>query len=241
MTASPAVGARALILSGGACKGDGGGRYSDEWHDFGQTSAALAELLRAMGLEVEVDENVDERLAALGEVDLLVFNLGRPEQFHSPAGRHAEIEATAGLAAYRERGGPLLAVHAALQSMAFMTEWEDILGGIWVPEVSMHPPLETAAVRVYPNRHPIVAGLTDFEVDDERYSLLRMGARTIPLAAHTLDDTPHPLLPAHPLVWAHERGGRVVVDALGHDTRSYQSPEHRELLRRAVRWLLGEL
>jgi uncharacterized protein len=43
-------------------------------------------------------------------------------------------------------------------------------------------------------------------------------------------------------VWAREsRLARVVYDGLGHDTRSYQSPGHVELLQRAVGWLLRAL
>ena len=33
---------------------------------------------------------------------------------------------------------------------------------------------------------------------------------------------------------------RVVYDGLGHDTRSYESPGHVELLRRVVGWLLRD-
>ncbi|WTO10857.1 ThuA domain-containing protein [Micromonospora sp. NBC_00617] len=42
----------------------------------------------------------------------------------------------------------------------------------------------------------------------------------------------------HPLVWARTLGrSRVVYSALGHDTRSYESPGHVELLRRITAWL----
>ena len=37
---------------------------------------------------------------------------------------------------------------------------------------------------------------------------------------------------------AQRAGARVVYDALGHDTRSFASPEHRLLLQRAAGWLL---
>ena len=53
-----------------------------------------------------------------------------------------------------------------------------------------------------------------------------------PIAEHEEDGM------RHPLIWAREVGAsRVVYDALGHDTRSYDSPEHRELLTRALDWL----
>jgi type 1 glutamine amidotransferase len=42
------------------------------------------------------------------------------------------------------------------------------------------------------------------------------------------------------LLWAREYGrSRIVYDALGHDTRSYDSQAHRELIRRAALWALG--
>ena len=43
------------------------------------------------------------------------------------------------------------------------------------------------------------------------------------------------------MIWAREHGaGRVVYDGLGHDSRSYDSPAHRDLLRRAVDWLTAD-
>ena len=46
----------------------------------------------------------------------------------------------------------------------------------------------------------------------------------------------------HRLVWTRQNGrSRVLYDALGHDTTSYDSPGHVALLRRAVRWLLHDL
>jgi hypothetical protein len=47
---------------------------------------------------------------------------------------------------------------------------------------------------------------------------------------------------AHPLIWARTIGdSRVVYDALGHDVRSYESPEHVELLGRVVSWLRHQI
>lgn len=216
----------------------GGGRYADPWHPFAETSSALAGVLREIDprLDVTIDDDPDTRFADLGDVDLLVVNIGNPERSYSPAARVADDAARRGLLAYRERGGPLLAMHSAVTSMGAMPEWEEILGAIWVRGVSMHPPLDLAHVRIFPRRHAIVAPLTDFDVEDERYSLLRVGLKTIPLATHELDGERHPLL------WAHERdGARVVVDLLGHDARSYESAGHREIIARSARWLLGDL
>ena len=219
---------RALLLSGQ-------GRYADPWHPFERTSARLAALLAGCGLEVEVRGDVDAALAGLtrpgAAPDVLVLDLGQPGD-GSPAplpGAAAE-----GFAAHLGGDRPLLGVHASATSFDGFDPWEQRLGGRWVHGESLHPEHGTAQVRVLRGSSPVVAGLADFELLDERYSHLRLtGERTV-LADHEHDGR------RHPLVWLREtRGARTAYDALGHDERSYDSPEHLRLLRGAVRWLLG--
>ena len=77
-------------------------------------------------------------------------------------------------------------------------------------------------------------GLHDFVLTNERYSRLRVAPDVSPLATHDLDGEEHPVL------WARMHGqSRIVYDALGHDERSYESADHREILRRCVGWLLA--
>ena len=117
-----------------------------------------------------------------------------------------------------------------------MPEWENILGGIWVPGTTMHPDQGDAHIEVDTDAHPIVTGVADFEVNDERYSWMRVSPEVRGLAWHEHDGARHPLL------WTHDYGGaRVVYDALGHDERSYLSPARATLVSRSARWLLGDL
>jgi type 1 glutamine amidotransferase len=45
-----------------------------------------------------------------------------------------------------------------------------------------------------------------------------------------------------PVVWSHTVGaGRVIYDALGHDSESLHHPAHAQLLRESVKWALGEV
>ena len=116
--------------------------------------------------------------------------------------------------------------------------WRDVLGGVWDWERSSHPPIGDAPVRVSMTgvAHPIVDGLRDFDVVDEVYGFLDTVPDVKGLATSTHSGA------AHPLVWAREvEGGRVVYDALGHDERSYEVPEHRALIQRAARWAVGAL
>jgi len=229
--------ARALVISGA-------GRYADPWHRFAATSAAIAEIVTEAGIAAEVADDVDRALAMLPTAapDLLVLNIGDPA---GPRPADAPDDAPdpdrdersrAGLLGHLAAGRPLLALHVSSTSLRYVPEWEGVLGGIWVPGTTMHPDQGDARIEVDTDAHPIVRGVADFEVHDERYSWMRVSPQVRGLVWHEHDRARHPLL------WTHDyRGSRVVYDALGHDERSYLSPERRTLVSRAARWLLGDL
>jgi uncharacterized protein len=224
---------RAVVLSGT-------GRFADAWHPFAGTSARLAAILRDQGFDPEI-AGPDERMADLGDARLVVVNIGAPsapDPEQDAAGRR-------GLLGYLERGGPLLVMHVSSTSLPAVPEWRQVLGGIWVRGTTMHPDYGLARIHLYPDRHPVVATATDFELYDERYSYLDVAPGVVPLATHRHDGIEHPLLwawsypPDEPSSGA--RPARVIYDALGHDERSYDSPEHREIIAQAARWLVGGL
>ena len=111
-----------------------------------------------------------------------------------------------------------------------------MLGGRWVRGRTMHPPQDLASITIRCTSHPIVAGMADFQVFDERYSFLQTNPGVAVLCDREYDQV------THPVVWAREAdSARVVYDGLGHDARSYDSGAHVELVERSVRWLLREL
>lgn len=105
--------------------------------------------------EVEISENIDDRLADLDGVELLAINTGDS----SPGGPKldANVAARRGLLDYVDRGGPVLVLHFSISSLRGIQEWESIVGGRWISGVSMHPEFGLAEIAVYPDRHPIVA------------------------------------------------------------------------------------
>jgi len=231
--AGPAKRGRAVVLSGT-------GRFADAWHPFARTSARLAAVLREQGFDPEI-AGPDERMADLGDARLVVVNIGAPsapDPERDAAGRQ-------GLLSYLGRGGLLLVMHVSSTSLPAVPEWKSIVGGIWVRGTTMHPDYGLARVHVYPDRHPVVAAARDFELYDERYSYLDVAPGVVPLATHWHDGIEHPLLWA----WSYPPGekcpgatsARIIYDALGHDERSYDSPEHCEIIARAARWLVADL
>jgi type 1 glutamine amidotransferase len=227
MAAAPRHRTRALVFSGG-------GDFDDRWHPFRETSKRIAGVLETVGCTtVTVDRVAD---ADFHDAELLVVNAGN-DDLPSPA--HAALRA--GIEAHTGAGKPLLVVHASIMLFSADPEsewpgWPEITGASWERDVSFHPPFSEARVRVETDRHPIVAGVRDFTVEDERYTGLRLAPDIEGLAWHTEQGD------AHPLLWARtHRDARVVYDALGHDTRSYDSPARRQLLARSAAWLLGDL
>ncbi|MWB98511.1 ThuA domain-containing protein [Agromyces seonyuensis] len=217
---------RALILVGS-------GRYADPWHPLARTGDRLGEVIADAGFEVRVRDDVDDALAELDGLDLLVVNAADPWR-NGEAAVGAPERSIAGLDAALERGMGVLGVHAAISSLRDYPRWAETIGGVWLPELSMHPPIGQAHVRIVAD-HPVTDDVADFEVFDELYSRLqRIGDASV-LAEHEHDGRRHPLL------WAREIGGcRVVYDALGHDERSYDAPEHRRLVRNAARWAVRD-
>ncbi len=209
----------------------GSGRYADPWHDFPATSERIARIVAELGPEVETQEQVEESLADLDGVDLVIINIGNPLPRGGETDRISQTRE--GLLRHLSQGGSLLAVHSAATSFPGMGEWEQILGGRWVDGTSMHPKISETLIQVRTGSHPIVGDLTDFNVFDERYSYLRAGADITVLAEHTHDDL------VHPLAWTHQYGpGRVVLDTLGHGVESYDSAGRVQLLRSEIGWLL---
>ncbi|MEU6999092.1 ThuA domain-containing protein [Nonomuraea sp. NPDC046570] len=215
--------ARNLILSGGL------------FHDFDATSAALAEVLAEVGVESEVTDDIAGALSEPSEFQLITVNALRwrmgQERFADQRGRwrfELPAQARTTLLDHLDRGGGLLGMHTASICFDDWRGWPRVLGGCWNWPRSHHPPLGWTGVQVHGD-HPIVDGLRDFDVVDEIYGGLDVLPDVKPLASAA----------GHPVVWARPvRRGRVVYDALGHDTRSYDNEVHRTLLRRAALWLL---
>jgi hypothetical protein len=209
----------------------GSGRFTDPWHPFAETSAALARIAHGCGFDIEVRADVAAAIGGGDPVDLLVLNLGDPAE-----GDAAEDDRVReGLLRHVAAGGGLLAVHSTLTDLRMLPDRRSLLGGVWVHGTSMHPEYGEAQVRVLPEPHPITEGLADFTLDDERYTFLDVEPGLVPLLAHEHGGALHPLL------WARQVGAaRVVADALGHDAASYRGAEHREVLGRAMAWVAGD-
>jgi uncharacterized protein len=182
-----------------------------------------------------------------------------------------------GLAEFLDAGGRWFALHATnaiLEIVAagkadtpdLVPDFMQLLGSRFVA----HPPHQKFTVRVSGVQHPLTAGISDFEVQDEEpYYCEKLGEQLVLLEAsynarstsylqpdYGTDRASHPQMYLHPPDQG-EGGGQVLYLSLGHcagkhDMKpladiypvvrgSWNSPEYYALLRRGIRWGIGVL
>jgi type 1 glutamine amidotransferase len=236
---------RALLVCGG------------RWHDF---DFARLELLRLLGERAEIRTRVAEDyrdLDALAGADFLVTYTCdvRPSE--------AEQEALAGFVA---AGGRWLALHGTNSVMEFTPRGVaaprshprlmETLGSRFVA----HPPVGRFRVRVSQPGHPLVAGIADFDVEDELYLCELHEGNELLLETQFSGRAPGfveaewPDTAPRPVMYLRARGrGAVLYNTLGHcrgpwDMRplvdvyprvercAWQQPVFHELLRRGIAW-----
>ncbi|GAB04202.1 ThuA domain-containing protein [Gordonia amarae] len=214
-------------------------------HDFPASSAELATVLAECGFtDITVTDDVDALFSGLpgrSGRPLVVMNMLR---FRMELDRYAHLRdewaltlsanARTGLTDHVRGGGGLLAMHGAAICFDDWPEWRDLLGGRWEWDRSCHPPYGPMAVTVRTDTSPVVAGIGDFDIDDEAYGFLDLATDVTGLAFSAHGGAEHPLL------WTRRVGrGRVAYDALGHDVASLRLPQHRTIVSRAALWAAG--
>lgn len=221
-----------LILSGGI------------FHPFDETSTVLAQLLEPCGIVSTITTDIEaglQQLETAGDYQLLTVNALRwlmAGEKYDPYRDEWQFslseQGRQRLANHVSSGGGLLALHTASICFDDWPQWRQILGGVWVWGRSFHPELSQVELEVTACDSPITRGLNDFSLHDEVYHCLEREDDVKPLltAKVTAADGSQPLL------WSRTYGkGRVVYDALGHDSRSILHPSHSRILKRSALWL----
>ncbi len=219
-------------------------RYADPWHPVAETSAEIARVVRALGIEPDLrTDETPEALADLTGVELLIVNSGRGNPDAPPTYDPSWQPSFDAVGAYAEAGSPVLAVHSAAAAFPEWAGWADIIGTGWTPGVSGHPESSLAVFEADESArdHPVfeglqpLAGVTQSPVVvayDERYWRMPVHEGNTPLLGHvTLGDW-------YVVGWS--RDGTRIYDGLGHDRRSYASGHRRRYLANEIRWLLRD-
>jgi type 1 glutamine amidotransferase len=195
---------------------------------------------------VTEDAAVLARSADLGGYDALVFNTRREKlpDFDdltlTPAEQH-------GLQEYIRSGKAFVCLHISTCRPTAWPEYHEITGGGWITGTSFHPPYGEFTVNISAPGHPGVRGVSDFKTQDELYMGLALTEGNNVLITADAAAGTHPWGPQRqpkampggtfPLGWTRQYGaGKVFVLLLGHDARSFQTPEFQQLVLNGVDW-----
>jgi type 1 glutamine amidotransferase len=139
-------------------------------------------------------------------------------------------EQMAGLLCFTAVGGRLLVIHNGI-SYQSNAEFAQMIGGKFIK----HPPYQNLTYNVVKVDHPIVQGISAFEMDEELYTfeLDNLCDKEILITATDGNSTA-------PAAWVKSYGkGKIVYLAPGHDKKSFKNNSFRKLIKNSAEWLLA--
>ena len=168
-------------------------------------------------------------------------NLENREQFSKPKPETWMTEEQgAAIKDFVSAGNGFYALHNSSHISLSSKNYREVMGGAYIG----HPPLRPFRVNATGASHPITQGLKPFMVNDEQhYVEYDKDRKNIILESENVDGLVYEKLGAKSIAgWAYDFGsGRVVFTAVGHTIHAMWIPEHIELQKRAVRWLLKQI
>lgn len=195
----------------------------------------LARALADEGFQVELSDTLD---AFRDEVLLRGLGLLVP---HWTMGRITDEQINAVLAAVRN-GLAVAGCHGGMcDAFRDATEWHFMTGGQWVA----HPGNDGTRyrVRVTAPEHPVMRGITDFDVISEQYYMhVDPVVKVLATTRFPVADGPHagngPV--DMPVVWTKLYGkGRIFYSSIGHTPAAIAAEPHLTILRRGMSWAAG--
>ncbi len=146
--------------------------------------------------------------------------------------------------AYAQRGGSFVVLHDGLCSRKDPDWVRSLVGGSWKYGTAKWFEGDLSFYYVN-NDDPIVAGASNFDVNDELYYSLDfegdikvLGATWTPDARAGKNGRAYPhIYDVAPQIWTYEKGKRrAFVDLLGHNYSTFELPHVRAVLLRGIAW-----
>jgi uncharacterized protein len=141
-------------------------------------------------------------------------------------------------------GKPLVALHHSICAFDNWPEYINIIGGKYFHKPTVVNGREYPAcsyihdvhfrVKIADRKHPVTAGLDDFDIFDETYKgyYVETGVTSL-LVTDELSSTPV-------IGWAKKYGkARVVTLQSGHDVPTFENPNFRMLLKHSIEWVFN--
>lgn len=224
-----------LVISGGR-------------HPYEESTPILVDFLKGGGHDVTMtkDASVLANSSTMNAYDALVFNTRR-ENLPDFDDLSLSKDEQAGLSGFVRSGKGFVCIHIATCVPQGWPEYHEITGGGWISGTSFHPPYGHFTVNVSDSNHSGVRGVSDFTTNDELYMGLELKEGNEVFLTGDAEDGTYPWGPdrnpmdmpggTFPLGWTRRYGeGKVFTLLLGHDGRSFQTPEFQKIVLNGVDW-----
>ena len=224
-----------LVISGGR-------------HPYAESTPILESFLKGAGHNVTVteDASVLADSSAMSGYDALVFNTRR-ENVPDFGDWALAKDQQDGMKSFINSGKGFVCLHISTCVPNTWPEYHDITGGGWISGTSFHPPYGEYTVNIKDATHPGVQGISDFATNDELYMGLAIKDGNNVFITGDAESGTHPWGPERkpqdmpggtfPLGWTRKYGaGNVFVLLLGHDGRSFETPEFQKIVLNGVNW-----
>lgn len=224
-----------LVISGGR-------------HPYEESTPILETFLKSAGHDVTATEDgaVLANASSMATYDALVFNTRRENAADFKELRLSESEQE-GIINYVKSGKGFVCLHISGCGADYWPEFAQITGGGWVTGTSFHPPYGTFDVKVKQAGHVGVSGVSDFTTSDELYMGIEYSSDNDVFLEGTSEEGTWPWGPdrkdthmpagTFPLGWTRSYGqGKVFTLLLGHDGKSFESPEFQKMVLNGVQW-----
>jgi len=193
------------------------------WREMSETTREILVKTGKFDVKVCEDPHILESATALEAYDVIAFLIyTRP----TIPGQGQE-----NLLNYVKGGKGLFVQHLASASFAEWEEFGKLCGRKWVMGASGHGPRSVFKSNIVNKEHPITAGLSDFDTDDELYAKLQGTGKIEVLVSAESDWSKK----TEPLVFTSKYGqGRVIYNAYGHDRKALMTPNVQKIIARGV-------
>lgn len=175
----------------------------------------------------------------MGMYDALVFNTRRDKE------TTITVDEQLGMKDFISGGKGFVCIHISGCVPDTWPEYREITGGGWVMGTSFHPPYGKFTVNIQNSNHPGVAGISDFDTNDELYMGLKYSDDNDVFMTGDSEEGTYQWAgkPTHmpagtfPLGWTRTYGdGKVFVTLLGHNGLSCETPEFQKIVLNGLNW-----
>jgi type 1 glutamine amidotransferase len=214
---------RVLLLSG---------RNNHEWQ---QTTPFIEKLFMQSGrFSVSVTEKPDTlKLSDFQKFDVVLSNWNSwPENDL----RWPEVTEKA-LLKFIESGGGFVTFHASTTVFYKWPEFQEISTAAWIKDTTSHGKISKTIVTITNKKHPVTAGISDFEIIDELWLNAAVNPKFEVLGTASNQKITEEGLKSQPAIMVAGYGkGRIFHTILGHDVKAMESEGFRTLLLRGTEW-----